>query len=233
MKMSERMSSENISDYWNRVYEEQNRHTDYYQNSIKEVKKMNELSTQVRVDSTYDRIIEVARAKDFSQDVFLLGTGWKMVDHPQYINGWAVYPLHLFHRHIPKEGLDHICILRARGTEMIGVVVLDDPNKYPIPPKLLPPTKPHPRYNVPHIELPPINWRFVFVTTFKILLGMVAAVAAVVVGIFLLAAIIAVAVVAGVAIITLGALGTILAYDPVLAIITPSGDLIAVYSWDD
>ena len=175
----------------------------------------------IKVSGAYNKVMEIARQNGFSQDVFFFGTGWKMIDHPQYMNEWAVYPDYQFPRNIPQFAYDRVKLLQDAGIQIVGVVILDDPTEHPIPPRLLAPApgKPHPKYNVPQINLPEIKWRYVFETTAKILLGIVATVVAVVVGAVVLAVIAALAVVAGFAIITLGALATILVNDPILCII--------------
>jgi hypothetical protein len=158
-----------------------------------------------------------------------------MIDHPQYIGDWAIYPKDQFPHRIPAEGLERLRTIINAGIKIKGVVVMDDPRHHPLPTKLLPPPDPRRRINIPdvelpQIELPEVDWGFVFGTTLKILLGTMAAVAAVVVGAFLIAAILAV----GTAMLVLAGVAAALVYDPELAIITSEGShLISIFSWED
>jgi hypothetical protein len=176
---------------------------------------------------TKKQVLEIAKRKGWD-NVVVMGDG-DMIDRPQTIGEWMVYPADQYPSEIPQEGMNRVYQLVNAGVRIKGVAVLDD-LRHPRPrlrPILLPPPTPEPiqrKWVIPHID---VDWGFVFSTTAKILLGTVAVGLAVIAGIALLAVALAV----GTALLILAGVGAALAYDPALVVVTEDNQWVAVYMW--
>ncbi len=162
-------------------------------------------------------LLDVAEQNHWD-DCMLVGRG-EMIDEPMVVNGWYLTPADQYNGVIPTDGMLRLYYIINSGFKIKGVLVADDLRSLNRKPAL----------PAPQPQLPDINWRFVFETAIKIISGLAVAVVAAVV-ISVLAALL---VIFGAAALILGAVGTVLVYDPMLIVITEDDEWVAVYMWLD